>query len=237
MTMKAEWIDYTHGDAALRGYLAHDAAVAEKRPAVMVIHRNDGMSDTTIRFTEQIARLGYVAFAADMFGVAQQPRGGAQRKEQSTIYNKDRSLMRARAQAGFDRMLASPLVDGTKVAVLGYCFGGTVAIEFAQSGAPIRGTITIHGSLRGFTEGASTGIKSPVLILHGAEDKTSPMPEVNWLLRDLSVSGCSWKMELYSGTGHGFSVPQNPSEEHADREAQAATARFLSQIFDPKARA
>lgn len=229
--MKTEWIDYTHGDAVLRGYLAHDGAAAGPRPAVMVLHRNDGMSDVTVRLTEQIARLGYVAFAADMFGVAHQPRGGAQRKEQSTIYNTDRSLMRSRAQAGFDRMLALPFVDGTKVAVLGYCFGGTVAIEFAQSGAPICGTIAIHGSFRGFTEGASAGIKGPVLILHGAEDKTSPMPAVNWLLHDLSVSGCSWKMELYSGTGHGFAVPQNPAEEHADREAQAATSRFLSQIF------
>jgi dienelactone hydrolase len=139
--------------------------------------------------------------------------------------------MRARAQAGLDVLRASPMVDAGKIAVLGYCFGGTTAIELAEAGAPIVGTVTIHGSFRNFTPGAAKNIHGRVLILHGAEDPVAPLNEVELLIKDLREAKTPWQLELYSGTAHGFSTPKNPDEERANAQSEAATARFFKEVF------
>jgi dienelactone hydrolase len=150
---------------------------------------------------------------------------------QTVIYNKDRALMRARAMAGFDVLRQNPMVDTAKLAVLGYCFGGTVAVEFAEAGAPIVGTVTIHGSFRDFTPGAAQNIKGRVLILHGAEDPVAPLTEVNILIKELRDAKTPWQLELYSGTEHGFSTPKNAAEERANVQSQESMKRFFKEVF------
>jgi dienelactone hydrolase len=178
-----------------------------------------------------VANQGYVVFAPDIFGRDAQPKTVEQQIEQSGRYNKDRPLMRARVQSGFDILRQNPLVDTSKIAVLGYCFGGTVAIELAETGAPLVGTVTIHGSFRDFTPGAAKNIKGRVLILHGAEDPVAPMKEVNLLVDELRAAKVNWQLDLYSGTEHGFSTPKNPAEERANTESVAAAARFFKEVF------
>jgi dienelactone hydrolase len=151
--------------------------------------------------------------------------------EQTTIYNKDRPLMRARATAGFDVLKANPLVDTAKVAVVGYCFGGTVAVELAETGVPIVGMISVHGSFRNFTPEAAKNIKGRVLILHGAEDEVAPLTEVNTLIDHLRAAKVNWQLEVYSGSQHAFTNPQNAAEERADREYKVAMPRFLKEVF------
>ncbi len=227
--IKTEWVDYKQGDTPLRGYLAYDDAVTRPRPGVLLLHRRDGMSALTLKNAEMVARLGYVVFAPDIFGVV--PKGVEDEKAQSALYNKDRPLMRARAAAGFDVLRASPLVDPARLAVLGYCFGGTVAVEFAETGAPILGTVTIHGSFRDFAPGAAGNIRGRMLILHGAEDPVAPLSEVDLLIKDLRAAKTPWQLELYSGTAHGFSTPKNPDEQRANAQSQAAMAGFFKEIF------
>ena len=227
--IKTQWIDYKQGDTPLRGYLAYDDAVKDKRPGVLLVHRRDGMSALTLKNAEMVARLGYVVFAPDIFGVI--PKEVEDEKAQSAKYNKDRPLMRARAQAGFDVLRANPMVDTSKLAVVGYCFGGTVAVEFAEAGAPIVGTVTIHGSFRDFTPGAAKNIHGRMLILHGAEDPVAPFTEVNILVQELRDAKVGWQLELYSGTKHGFSTPKNPDEERANAQSQASMARFFKDVF------
>jgi dienelactone hydrolase len=229
--IKTEWIDYKAGDTALRGYLAYDDAMTAKRPGVLLIHRRDGMSDLTLRNTEMVARLGYVAFAPDIFGKDVHPKDVPEMTVQTTIYNKDRPLMRARAQAGFDVLRQNPMVDPARLAVLGYCFGGTVAVEFAEAGAPIVGMDAIHGSFHDFKPGAASNIKGRVLILHGAEDQVAPLTVVETLIKDLRAAKVGWELDLYSGAEHGFSTPKNAAEERADAESKVATARFFKQVF------
>jgi dienelactone hydrolase len=229
--IKTQWVDYQQGGTALQGYLAYDDSLTGKRPGVLLLHRRDGMSDLTLENAQMYARQGYVVFAADIFGKAVRPKEVAEQEAQSTLYNKDRPLMRARAQAGFDVLRANPMVDASKIAIVGYCFGGTVAIEFAETGAPIIGTVTIHGSFRNFTPGAAKNINGPVLILHGAEDKTAPLTEVNLLIDELRAANVGWELNLYSGTAHGFSTPKGPAEERANEESKVATARFFKQVF------
>jgi dienelactone hydrolase len=150
---------------------------------------------------------------------------------QTTLFTKDRPLMRARTQAGFDVLRANPMVDAAKIAVVGYCFGGEVAIEFAETGAPIVGSVTIHGSFRGYAAEAAKNIHGPVLILHGAEDPVAPLSEVLTLIDQLRAAKVAWELNLYSGTEHGFSTPKDADEERADEESKFATARFFKQVF------
>jgi dienelactone hydrolase len=227
--IKTQWIDYKQGDVQLRGYLAYDDALKDKRPGVLLVHRRDGMTPLTLKNVEMVARLGYVAFAPDIFGAV--PKDEEESKAMSARYNKDRPLMRARAQAGFDILRNNPMVDQAKIAVLGYCFGGTTAVELAETGAPIVGTVTIHGSFRNFQHDAAKNIHGRMLILHGAEDPVAPLSEVNLLIEDLRAAKIGWQLELYSGTKHGFSTPKNPDEERADTQSKASMARFFKDVF------
>jgi dienelactone hydrolase len=227
--VKTQWVDYKQGDTQLRGYLAYDDAIKDKRPGVLLVHRRDGMTPLTLQNAEMVARLGYVVFAPDIFGAV--PKDEEESKAMSARYNQDRPLMRARAQAGFDILRNNPRVDASRIAILGYCFGGTTAVELAETGAPIVGTVTIHGSFRNFQHDAAKNIHGRMLILHGAEDPVAPLSEVNLLIEDLRAAKIGWQLELYSGTKHGFSTPKNPDEERADTQSKASMARFFKEVF------
>jgi dienelactone hydrolase len=229
--IKTRWIDYKQGETPLQGYLAYDDSLTGKRPGVLMLHRRDGMSDLTLENTRMYARQGYVVFAPDIFGKDVRPKTVPEMQAQTTIYTKDRPLMRARTQAGFDILRANPMVDTSKIALVGYCFGGEVAVEFAETGAPIVGSVTIHGSFRGYPPEGAKSIHGPVLILHGADDPVAPMTEVIVLLDQLKAAKVSWELNLYSGTEHGFSTPKNVPEERANAESKFATARFFKQVF------
>jgi dienelactone hydrolase len=229
--IKTRWIDYSQGGTALQGYLAYDDALTGKRPGVLLLHRRDGMSDLTLQNARMYAQQGYIVLAADIFGKDVRPKTVDEEKAQSALYGKDRPLMRARALAGLEALRANPLVEPTKIAIVGYCFGGTVAIELAETGAPLLGTVTIHGSFRGFTPEAAKSIKGRVLILHGFEDPVAPMAEVVALVDQLRAANVPWELNLYSGTKHGFSTPKNPAEQRANEESKFATKRFFKEVF------
>src|SRR6516162_8632918 len=126
--MKTQWVEYSHGDVKLKAYMAYDDKVTGKRPAVLMIHAREGMTPKSQQLTELWAKLGYVSFAADIFGYGQGvlPKDVPEMQAQTDIYTKDRPLMRARTQVGFDTLVKNPLVDPSKVALIGYCFGGAV---------------------------------------------------------------------------------------------------------------
>src|SRR5260370_11100587 len=149
--MKTQWVEYSHGDTKLKAYMAYDDKVAGKRPAVFMVHARDGMTPTTLKHAEMWAGLGYVSFATDIFGYGQGvlPKDVPEMQAQTDIYTKNHALMRARTQAGFDTLLKNPMVDASKVALIGYCFGGAVGLEFGATGAPLVAHVAIHGSLRG----------------------------------------------------------------------------------------
>jgi dienelactone hydrolase len=229
--MKTQWVDYTQGGTALQGYLAYDDGVAGKRPGILLLHRRDGMSELTLQNAQMYARQGYVVFAADIFGKAVRPKTVPEQEAQSKLYSEDRPLMRARATAGLEMLRNNPMVDASKIAIVGYCFGGEVAIELAETGAPILGSVTIHGSFRGFPADAAKNIKGRVLILHGADDPVAPIPEVIGLVNQLRTAKVGWELHLYSGTAHGFSTPKDAAEQRANEQSKFATARFFRQVF------
>ena len=229
--IKTQWIDYKQANTTLSGYLVYDDAVQGRRPGVLMIHDRSGFSEGTIADAEMIAKLGYVVFAEDIFGKGVVPKSVPEMTELITIYNNDRPLMRARTLAGFDVLKAQPMVDPTKLAAVGYCFGGTVGIELIETGALLRGFASVHGSFRNFAPEAAKNIKGRVLILHGAEDPVAPMDELNAVISQFRAAKVDFEVNLYSGTTHGFTHPQNPSEVRADAQYKVAMTRFLKDVL------
>ena len=231
--MKREWVDYSHGDAKLKAYLAYDDGVSGKRPAVLMIHAREGMTPRTRELAEIWARLGYLTLVADMFGYGQGvlPKDVPEMQAQMGIYINDRSLMRARAQAGFDALLKNPNVDASRVALIGYCFGGTVGAEFGSTGAPLVANVAIHGSFRDHAAGWAKNVKGMYLILHGAEDQGYPLTTVSTVVDELRSAKVPFQLEVYSDTGHGFSTPKSKAEERANAQSIATATRTLKEVF------
>jgi dienelactone hydrolase len=231
--MKKEWVEYTHGEMKLKAYMAYDDKITGKRPAVLVAHAREGMTPKTQAMTELWAKLGYVSFAADIFGYGQGilPKNVEEMTAQTQIYSRDRPLMRARTQAGYDTLLKNPMVDASKVALVGYCFGGAVGVEFGSTGAPLTLNVSIHGSFRDHHAGWAKTTKGMFLILHGAEDEGYPLPVVDKVIQELRGAKVPFQYEVYSGTGHGFSSPKGKEEERANAQSIATTSRTMKELF------
>ena len=228
--LRTQTVDYKHGDTALEGYLAYDDATSGKRPGVLLLHRRDGMTDLTRKNTEMVAKLGYVVFAPDIFGKTVRPKDVKEMIEQSAIYNKDRALMRAGRRpastcCGRTRWWIRRASPWSDIVSAGRWRSNS---RKWRAGA---GNIAIHGSFRDHAPEAANNIKGRFLILHGAEDTIAPLDEVNKLIKDFRAAKVDWQMELYGGAEHGFSTPKNAAEERANTLSQAATVRFLSEIF------
>ncbi len=229
--IKTQAVDYQQGGAPLEGYLAYDDKATGKRPAVLIIYHRDGLDDFTKDVTRKIAAEGYVAFAADIFGKGVLPKNTQEAIDQSTKFNNDRPLMRARAKAGLDELAKNPMVDTSHIATLGYCFGGTVVVELAETGVPVAGTVSIHGSFRDFTPDAAKNVHGRVLILHGSEDPVAPLSEVNLLVNELRKANVDFTLELYGGAHHGFSQPKGPVEARADARSIVSRDKFFAQVL------
>jgi dienelactone hydrolase len=231
--VKTEWIEYTHGDMKLKGYLAYDDKIPGKRPAILMIHDRAGMQPYSLEHAHGWAGLGYVTFVADFFGYGQGilPKDVPEAQAQMGIYTADRTLLKARAKAGYDTLVKNANVDPARIALIGYCFGGLVGVEFGSTGVPLVGNISIHGSFFDHPAGWAQNAKGRFLILHGAEDAPYPLPKVVEVVDELRKAKVGFQLELYSGTGHGFSVPKNKDEERANAQSIASAGRFLKEVF------
>src|SRR5262249_14468098 len=136
------------------------------------------------------------------------------------------------ADAGGVRgLVKNPMVDASKVALIGYCFGGAVGVEVGATGAPLVANISIHGSFRDHEAGWAKNAKGMYLILHGAEDESYPLTTVDRVIQELRAWKVPFQLEVYSGTGHGFSTPKNNAEERANAQSIAWTARTFKELF------
>jgi dienelactone hydrolase len=232
--MKTEWIDYTQGGKKLKGYLVFDDAKTGKRPAVFMVPSRAGMSPEQVKLAEKWSTLGYVVFAADIFGYGEGilPKTAPEQVAQTDIYRKDRALMKARAQAGFDTLLKNPMVDGSKIALVGYCFGGDVGVEFGSTGAPLLANVAIHGSFeKDYAPGWAKNVKGRFVIEHGAEDPVAPLAVVSKVVDELRSAKVPFQLDVYSGTAHGFSAPKGKDEERANSQSFDTAARTFKEVF------
>ena len=237
--IKTETVEYKQGDTTLKGFLAYDDASTDKRPAVIIVHEWWGVTDYTKRRAHDVASLGYVAFVADMFGDGKTTNDA---KEAGTLaggIKGDPNLLRARAQAALDFVKKQPLVDGERVAAMGYCFGGTVALEMARAGMPLLGVVSFHGALQTKNPAQAGKLKAKVLALHGADDPMVPHEEVLGFAKEMQDAEADWQLVVYGGAVHSFTnpdvdkhnIPGVKYNAAADRRSWAAMKEFFNEIF------
>jgi dienelactone hydrolase len=168
--IKTKDIEYKHGDVVLQGTLAWDDSVKDKRPGVMVVHEWWGCNDYAKARAKQLAALGYVAFACDMYGKGVTTTDPAQAGKLAGAIRKDNKVYRERAAAGLKVLADQPMVDAKNLAAIGYCFGGTTVLQLACSGADLKAVVSFHGGLFKPTPEDAKSIKCKVLICNGAAD-------------------------------------------------------------------
>jgi len=237
--LRTEVVEYKYGDVVLEGYLAYDDAVKGKRSGVIVVHEWWGLNPYARMRTEQLAKLGYIAFAIDIYGKGVRAKDPAEAGSLSGIYRGNRPLMRSRANAGLEVLRNHPLADVNRIAAIGYCFGGTVVLEMARSGAELAGVVSFHGGLSTPNPSDAKNIKGKVLVLHGADDPAVPPDQVIAFQDELRKAGVDWQMVSYGGAVHSFTNPEagnDPSRgaaynEKADNRSWEAMKTFFGEIF------
>lgn len=222
-------VEYRDGDAVLEGYLVYDDALAGKRPGVLVVHEWMGLNDYAKSRADQLAGLGYVAFAADIYGKDIRPNTPETAGAEAGKYKSDRLLLRRRVLAGLNQLKAQDNVDGTQLAAIGYCFGGTTVLELARAGADVKGVVSFHGGLsKG--EVPSAPIKAEILALHGADDPFVPAAEVAAFEAEMKAAGAKYRLIQYPGAVHGFTNPNNKGQIPGALYNQAADAASWQQM-------
>jgi dienelactone hydrolase len=234
-----ETVQYKHDDAALEGYLVYDDTIQASRPGILVVHDWMGIDPYAKMRADQLAELGYVAFAIDMYGKGIRPKDSKEASAQASIYRKDRQLMRSRAQAGLDVLVSQSLVDAKLVAAIGYCFGGGTVLELARSGIDIAGVVSFHGNLDTPRPQDAKNIKAKILVLHGADDPFVPEEDVAAFQEEMREAKIDWQMVSYGGAVHSFTNPNSgddPStgaayDEKADKRSWEAMRLFFRELF------
>ena len=230
---------YKEGKTELAGYLVYDESSRAVRPAVIVIHDWMGNGDYSKMRAEQLAEMGYVAFAADIYGKGVRAKDAKQAGELAGKYKSDRALFRARAKAAYDFLLTKSFVNKEKVAAIGYCFGGTGVLEMARSGLPLAGVVSFHGGLDNPAPEDAKKIKTKVLVAHGAIDPYVPADQVAQFQKEMNDAKVDYEFISYSGAVHAFTqkhVGNDPSKgaaynEEADRRSFARMKNFFEEIF------
>jgi len=237
--LKTEMVEYKQGDTTLEGYLAYDDSVSAKSPGVLVVHDWFGMSDYAKKRADQLAQLGYVAFAADIYGKGVHPTTPKEAGEQAGKYKNDRQLLRARVTAALDVLQKNPHVDPARIAAIGYCFGGMAVLELARSGADVAGVVSFHGTLDTPNPADAKNIKGKVLVLHGADDPHVPAEQIAAFQDEMRKAGVDWEMTCYGNAVHSFSRPDSGNDnskgvaynEKADKRSWEAMKAFFAEIF------
>lgn len=223
-------VDYKDGDFALEGYLSKpDKDMVA--PGVLIVHQWGGLTDYEKMRADRLAKeLGYVAFAVDIYGKGNRPTG-SERGQMTGKYKGDRELYRSRLMAGYEQLKRTPGVDASRIAVIGYCFGGTGALELARSGADIVGAVSFHGGLEGGKAEEAANIKASILVCHGADDSSVPPAQVNDFINEMKAGKCDYAVLTYGNAVHGFTQPGGAYNEKADKRSWEDMKDFLAEIF------
>jgi len=241
--IRTETVTYTAGGATLVGYLAWDATQQGPRPGIVVFGEWWGLNDYQKRRARQLAELGYVAFAADMYGGG---RIAADAAEAGTLMNAlfaDMEATGAKVRAAVEQLARRPEVDPSRVGAMGYCLGGALSLHAARLGLALRGVASFHGSL-GKTHPAKPGdVKARVLVCHGEDDAFVSAEEQAGFRQEMDDLGVDYRFIAYPGAKHGFTNPdatENGSKynlplaynEAVDRESWQEMKAFWAEVFD-----
>jgi dienelactone hydrolase len=237
--MKTESIEYQDGAVTLRGFLAYDDKEAGKRPGILVMPEAFGLGTHAKERAERLAALGYVALAGDPYGNGVEYNDIQEAIKYAGALLEDPTKFRQRARVALDKLASFPQVDPNRLAAIGYCMGGTFALELARDNAPLKGIVSFHGGLETQRPAVSGQVKAKILVCTGADDPFVPVAQANALAEEMTKAGVDWQIISYGGTVHSFTNPDAAKagmpgvayNKSADERSWKAMTAFFNEIF------
>jgi dienelactone hydrolase len=224
-----EAISYEVNGEPFEGYYI---SPSPKAPLILLVHDWDGLTDYEVKRANMLADMGYAVFAADLFGAGVRPKVVKDKRQHTGELYKDREKMRSLIQGALDSA-KSKGANVYNAVVMGYCFGGAAVLEFARSGADLKGFVTFHGGLSTPAGQDYSKTKGKLLILHGTADKNITMDQFAKLAIELEERGISHEMITYSGSPHAFTVfGSSRYRENADKKSWKRFKEFLAEVLN-----
>ncbi len=239
--LKEETVTYNAGGVTFRGFIVYDESKTGKRPAVLVVHEWWGLNDYAKNRARQLAAIGYIAMAVDMYGEGKTASNPQEAQEMATPFYKDPAMAKARLDAALEKTKEYKQTDAANVAAIGYCFGGSVVLNSAKLGASLKGVVSFHGGLKGVPANKKL-LKAKVLVCHGDADKFVPQEDINNFKHEMDSIGAEYSFKTYADATHAFTNPDAtatgkkfnmPIEYNAaaDKASWEDMKAFLSDLF------
>ena len=241
--IQVKTVEYRAQDVVMKGYLAYEEGIKEKRPGVLVVHEWWGLNDYIRGRARMLAELGYVALALDMYGEGKQAMHPTDAGKFSSELMQNFDASRARFMAAMDFLRQQALVDPTRIAAIGYCFGGGVVLNMARQGVDLKGVASFHGSLKAVKPAQTGGVKAKILVLNGADDKFIPQDQIEAFKQEMKTAGADFQFISYPGVLHSFTNPEADENAKkfnmaiaynadADKNSWNELKKFLKTIFE-----
>lgn len=206
-SIKEENITYKVDSMTVKGFVAYDEKVHGTRPAILVVHEWWGLNDYTKMRVRKLAESGYIAMAVDLFGNGKNATNPKEAMELTAPFYKNPQLAKNRLDAALAKIIEYPQTDKDKVAVIGYCFGGAMVLNYAKLGGNVKGVVSFHGGLSGGVPANKDLLKAKILICHGASDKFVSQKDVDAFRHQLDSTGADYTFKAYPNATHAFTNP------------------------------
>jgi dienelactone hydrolase len=232
VTIQTRTIDYTQDGDTFEGFLAWDDSASGARPGVVISHAWGGAGEFEQERAQDIAKLGYVGFALDLYGKGIRGSDPEENAKLMQPFLGDRALLQKRMHLAVDTIRAQDEVDASKVAAMGYCFGGLCALDLARTGSDVLGVASFHGLFvpPGNTEGNKVTAK--VIAFHGWNDPLAPPEQVLGLATEMTAAGADWQLHAFGSTLHAFTHPQANDPANGFAYSESATQRSMKMLAD-----
>src|SRR5919109_2474599 len=238
-TIKTQELEYRAGNTVLQGFMAWDDAARGRRPGVLVVHEWWGHNEHARNQARRLAEAGYVGFALDMYGKGKVTTHPQEAQAFASEASKDPAVLAARFNAALEVLKRDPRVDTTRIAAIGYCFGGAVVLGMARGGAVLAAVVTFHGALATTSPAQPGKVKARILVLAGGADPFVPPEQVEAFKKEMQAAGAWFEVITYPGAKHGFTNPdaakyamsQLAYDAAADRESWAAMLKLFKEIW------
>jgi len=235
-------IEYSAGGVTLKGYISYDNSIEGRRPGVIVVHEWWGVTDYPKKRADMLAELGYVAFAADMYGDGKTADNPADAQKYAGESLKDFSLLKDKFSAVIELLKKNELVDSNKIAAIGYCYGGGVVLNMARAGFDLDGVVSFHGNLAAVKPAQKGTVKAKILVCNGGADKFISDSSINNFKKEMKSAGVEYTFKSYQGALHAFSNPEATAigkkfsmpiayNENADKQSWTEMQKFLKTTF------
>jgi dienelactone hydrolase len=238
LSIQSRVIEYGDDQNTFEGILVWDDSFSGPRPGVLVAHTIRGRTPFEEGKARELAKLGYIGFAIDVYGASQIGGDDFASRSNMDALLADRPGLQERLSLSLDTFVQQSEVDHENVAAIGFCFGGLCVLDLARIGAPLAGVVSFHGLFHAPGNTAGNSISTSILALHGWDDPLAKPDSVVALGEELSAAGADWQIHGYGGTQHAFTNPAANDRDRgtvydaqADKRSWIAMTNFLAEKF------